>query len=303
MQEIDISKMDGNIHLNGNDFYKSINRRTNIWESPFEMSGFAPIGIKKQFTRMPDSIAERISNEVRTLSHCTAGGILRFRTDSRVLVFEAELSSCDDMSHMPRSGSSGFDFYVGNVQHERLYGVTMPAAGSRICKRTLEGLNRRMRDWRINFPLYNGVKEVHIMIEKGASLEKPTSYIVGGPVVFYGSSITQGGCASRPGNAYTHILCRWLGAELLNLGFSGNAKGEPAMAEYIASLRMSAFIMDYDHNAPDLAHLEATHSEFFKIIRHDHPNLPILLVSRPDFDSAPVLNAKRREVIRDTYKR
>jgi lysophospholipase L1-like esterase len=159
-----------------------------------------------------------------------------------------------------------------------------------------------MRDWRINFPLYNGVKEVHIMIEKGASLEKPTSYIVGGPVVFYGSSITQGGCASRPGNAYTHILCRWLGAELLNLGFSGNAKGEPAMAEYIASLRMSAFIMDYDHNAPDLAHLEATHSEFFKIIRHDHPNLPILLVSRPDFDSAPVLNAKRREVIRDTYK-
>ena len=86
------------------------------------------------------------------------------------------------------------------------------------------------------------------------------------PVCFYGSSITQGGCASKPGNSYNAMLARWLDFPQVNLGFSGNGKGEDTMAEYIASLDMSAFVYDYDYNAPTTEHYEATHDRFYRII-------------------------------------
>lgn len=118
----------------------------------------------------------------------------------------------------------------------------------------------------------------------GSKIGKPTPYSIEKPIVFYGSSITQGGCASRPGNSYTHIICRWLDANMVNLGFSGNAKGEPEMAELISQIDMGALVMDYDHNAPDAEYLLNTHENFFKIIRSNHPYLPVIFVSKPDFD-------------------
>jgi hypothetical protein len=122
------------------------------------------------------------------------------------------------------------------------------------------------------------------------------------PIVFYGSSITQGGCASRPGNCYAHHVCRWLDAPMVNLGFSSNGLGQLEMAEYINSLDMSALVMDYDHNAPDFHHLEKTHERFFQAIRTAHPTLPVVFLSRPDFDFEAELNIRRRAVIRATYE-
>ena len=88
---------------------------------------------------------------------------------------------------------------------------------------------------------------------------------------------------------------------MVNLGFSGNAKGEAEMANLIATLQMSAFVMDYDHNAPDVEHLEKTHETFFNIIRKAQPELPVIFLSKPDFDKNPDINALRREVIYNTY--
>ena len=121
------------------------------------------------------------------------------------------------------------------------------------------------------------------------------------PVVYYGSSITQGGCASRPGMAYQNIISRWYNCDHINLGFSGNAKGEDAIAEYIAGLKMSVFVYDYDHNAPNVEHLKKTHKRMFDIIRGKNPNLPIIIVSMPKY---PLTNNEvlRREVIKETYK-
>ena len=95
------------------------------------------------------------------------------------------------------------------------------------------------------------------------SWKSPTPYVVEKPIVFYGSSITEGGCASRVTNAYPALLSKWLNADYINLGFSGSAKGEIPVAEFIAEQSMSAFVYDYDHNAPNPEHLAATHEAFF----------------------------------------
>jgi len=158
-----------------------------------------------------------------------------------------------------------------------------------------------MRHYALYLPLYNGLDELLIGISPAAKLAEGRVPRIEKPILFYGSSITQGGCASKAGSCYTSIVARRLDATQINLGFSGNAKGEEHMARYIADKEMSVFIMDYDHNAPSPEHLEATHENFYKIIRVAQPDLPIIMLTMPDFDREPVLCAKRRAIIRRTY--
>ena len=119
-------------------------------------------------------------------------------------------------------------------------------------------------------------------------------------MVFYGSSITQGGCASRPGNSYESMVSAALQADHINLGFSGNAKAEEEMAQYIKSLDMSVFVYDYDHNAPTLRHLEDTHQKMFLTIRESNPELPIVILSRPKYQLTET-EQKRLAIVKRTY--
>jgi len=152
----------------------------------------------------------------------------------------------------------------------------------------------------INMPSYSGVSRLYIGLEKDAVIKEATDYRYECPVVYYGASITQGACASRPGNAYQNILSRWLDCDFVNLGFSGNAKGEPAMAEWICGLNMRCLVMDYDRNAPTVEHLDATHEKMFQMIRKVHPTLPILLLSHPRYYLTEE-DKQRLAVIRRTY--
>ena len=114
----------------------------------------------------------------------------------------------------------------------------------------------------------------------------------------------MGGCASRPGMSYQAIVERRFDANYINLGFSGNGKGEDTMAEYIASLDMSAFVYDYDHNAPTAEHYEATHDRFYRIIRRAHPDIPVIMMTRPKAEN--LLNAaefERINIAKKTYRR
>ncbi|MBO4983237.1 MAG: hypothetical protein J6D23_04195, partial [Clostridia bacterium] len=122
------------------------------------------------------------------------------------------------------------------------------------------------------------------------------------PIVYYGHSITQGGCASRPGNSYPSIISRKLNMDFINLGFSGSARGEREMAEYIASLDMELFVYDYDHNAPSWEHLQNTHEAMFKIIRKAHPTLPIIMMTSVSMARFHDNQEKRRQIIYQTYK-
>ena len=157
-----------------------------------------------------------------------------------------------------------------------------------------------MCSWLINFPRYGGVDALEVGIVQGSSLLPPKSHKVPKPILFYGSSITQGACASRPGNAYSSFLCRKVDAEEINLGFSGSGRGEKAVAEAIAATPMSAFIFDYDHNAANAEKLAATHEPFFKIIRKAQPDLPIIILSKCDFKDTEMDRARRR-VIEETW--
>lgn len=137
---------------------------------------------------------------------------------------------------------------------------------------------------------------------RGSSVSAPPPHRIAHPVLFYGSSITQGGCASRPGNCYTSLLCRALDAEQLNLGFSGSGKGEIALAEAIGRLSLSCAVLDYDYNAPDAAHLEATHGPFFQATGAGGPTCRSC--SYPNVISGePKAMPGRREIIRRTYDR
>lgn len=268
----------------------------------FEISGLPWLKHNKSFCRLNVDWLPKFNENVQRLSWCTAGAVVRFSTDSPVIAVRVELTYEEDMPHMPWTGISGVDLYLGKGKDKKFVRVAKPETNQTKYEAVFEGFEAKMQEWTINLPLYNGVKKLEIGLSPNAQLAKPSPYTIEKPIVFYGSSITQGGCASRPGNAYTHIISRWLDANMVNLGFSGNAKGEPEMAQLISQIEMSAFVLDYDHNAPTVEHLKETHENFFKIIREAQPDLPIIIVTKPDFDSNVEVNSKRREVIYQTYK-
>jgi lysophospholipase L1-like esterase len=158
-----------------------------------------------------------------------------------------------------------------------------------------------MRTIEIYTPLYNCVYEIFIGLKEGCTLLPAVEYPNKIPVVFYGSSITQGGCASHPGNDYVSIVCRDLGLDYVNLGFSGNAKGEPIMADYLANLQAKIMVLDYDFNAPSVEWLKQTHYPLYQKIRAAQPDVPIVFMTRPNFLYDPKVCTPRREVIYNNY--
>ncbi len=278
-----------------------------ITERPFEIGGFAWFDRDKEFRRLPSELVSEkspLNDGAKELSWCSSGAMVRFRTNSRDIAVKAGLLNKSMLPYMPLSGRSGFDLYLKTGEGFKFHGNLRPSYENPDFVEAAFGqvIGTEMRECVIYLPLYNGIKSMEIGLSPEAKLLAPLPFKYPNPILFYGSSITQGGCASRPGNAYTHFLTRWLDAGMINLGFAGSGRGEPAMAECISSLNLSAFVMDYDHNAPDLEHLSNTHEVFFKTIRKKQAELPIVLISKPDFNSDNMkINSKRRKVIRKTY--
>ena len=275
-----------------------------VTESPFRVYGlYQPeLGL---FGRMPTDIAEKISDSIKQLHTNTAGGRIRFKTDSTRIVLRSVLPSLTKLNHMPLTGTSCFDLYVDGKYHGPFNPCVFKPSendGTVVAEATRSFSGGKMQEILIHFPLYNDVKKLYIALDEQAKVIDTEGYIDDLPIVYYGSSITQGGCASHAGNAYQAIIARELNLDYLNLGFSGSCQGETQMAEYIAGLKMKAFIMDYDHNAPSVEHLEATHYPFYKCIREKNPQLPILIISAADLCFGAD-REKRQAVIRSTYER
>ena len=159
-----------------------------------------------------------------------------------------------------------------------------------------------MKDVLINFPLYSDVSELYVGLSESAKVEAPAPYSLEKPVVYYGSSVTQGGCASRAGTSYQGFISRELDIDYINLGFSGSAKAEKEMYEYISKLDMSVFVMDYDYNTTSAEELQATHERMFLAIREAQPELPIVILTLPKY-TLPEWARVRRDIIRSTYER
>lgn len=273
-----------------------------VHDAPFALNGFTEPQIAGEpFRRLPKDVAEATSEGVAALALNTAGGRVRFKTDSPFVAIHAEMASICHMDHMAFTGIYGFDLYQRIGDTETYIGTFRPSvdmAGGYESKLELRG--EGVKEVTVNFPLYNGVDRLFIGLQNGCSVAAPRPYAHPLPVVYYGSSITQGGCASRPGNSYQAMISRMLDCDHVNLGFSGNARGEEAIVNYMANLKMSAFVCDYDHNAPTVEHLRNTHLPLYRAIRKQQPNLPVLLVSKPDHHFEPETD-RRRAVILETY--
>jgi len=296
---MDISKIDVNLKIETQIEREGITF-FDIKNEPFSIHGV--FRECDEYVRMPDKAAREVSGNVRVLSKNTAGGRVRFVTDSPYVAIKAVQIGSPNMSHMPPSGQAGFDIYE-RVENEDVYVKTfIPTYASRDgFEGVIDFPDSKERLLTINFPLYFNVRELYVGIKTGSHLKAAPEYTHSLPIVFYGSSITQGGCASRPGNSYQGFLSRWYDADYINLGFSGSAKGEDAMAEYIAALDMSAFVYDYDYNAPTVEHLAQTHDRFYRIVRAAHPDIPIIMMSRPAVNLNEDEKA-RSEIVYATYR-
>ena len=269
-----------------------------VWEKPFEVFGLLSDIEKNGFRRLPDYVAKNTSESVHYLARHTSGGRIRFRTDSQsvVLKITGEFSSTWLTTPMMIHGADLYidgacgSTYVGGIHPELVYEsqeeIKMP-----------EGEH----DVTVFLPLYGTVDSFEIGIPEGASLkEHSKKYKNELPVVFYGSSITQGACASRPGKAYEAVISREHNINYISLGFSGAALAEDAIVEYMAKIPMAAFVSDYDHNAPTHEHLRNTHSRLYKTIRINNPDIPYFMVTRPNFyfDEDAIC---RRDIIMESY--
>lgn len=252
-----------------------------------------------RYLRLPEDVAAAANEGVAELNGHTAGIRIRFCTDSPYVAVRVKWGGLSAMSHMPLSGIRGLDLYAVQDGRQVYQGAFIPPLDAETGFEAILYTAGEMTDYVLNLPLYNQVERLLIGVKADAAFREPAPYANALPVVFYGSSITQGGCASRPGNSYPNFLSRWLDMDYLNLGFSGSARAEEPIVRYMADLPMAAFVSDYDHNAPDAAHLEKTHLRMYQTIRAAQPELPYVIVSRPDFkpENEPLL-----EIIRATYR-
>ncbi|MBE7084280.1 MAG: hypothetical protein E7373_06755 [Clostridiales bacterium] len=297
---MDLRKIDSNF-VNA-----TVSRDDVIWydakKTPFSLHGIYFDKSEERFRRMPHDIALQINEYVDYLSAMTAGGRLRFITDSPFVAIKCVLGP---ETQSTSAASSGFAVY----KDQSFCGVIYPnreqfnsASDNKII---FDGLrmpcNKGLGTIELDFPHHNGVYELYIGLQQGSKIQAANNYSYKKPVVFYGSSITQGWSVSRTGNSYIDLLSKKLDFDYINLGFAGRAKAEKEMVDYLASLDVSAYVFDYDHNAPTIEHLQATYPYLYNTIRKMHPKTPILMLSQPNFDSNPATAKNRRDYIRSIY--
>jgi hypothetical protein len=224
--------------------------------------------------RLPLRLKDRFRPPVWDLAQDPSGARIRFRTDSTTIGLAAENPGFSNMHHMASVGENGFDLYVGS----NYLGSAWPDNAGKIAKEWKTGRERKMRDITLYLPLYKPVKISELTLDSDALLEPALPYSVAKPIVYYGSSITQGGCASNPGGSCQAILERKLNADFVNLGFSGNGLGEPALAEAICELDPSCIVLDFWGN-PSADQYASALPTFVEILRRKSRRLPILVTS------------------------
>lgn len=275
-----------------------------VRNEPFVLGGLIrPEENGGEYYRLDASRKDEYSPANRSLAECTAGGSIRFITDAdKLSIHVHNRSSITGMHHFCDRGVYGIDVYVGTGT-ARVYtgGQMLTFADTPTFNDGIVDLPAGINEVQINLPLYGGIDSICVGFPEGAKIGAPTERM-NKPIAFYGSSITQGGCVSRPANAYTNIICRALDADCVSYGFSGSAMGELAVAEHIASRELGCFVMDYDYNSPSLEHLEATHEPFFMRIRELQPELPVVFVTHPFYADATENDKKRIAIVKRTYE-
>lgn len=298
-----ISEIDKNFAVDEN-----VNREGMRWfdpkQPPFLLHGL--IYDDQGYKRMDSDVAKAVNDGVFALHRQTSGGRLSFETDSKYLAIYVKCGIARS-STMPLTGYTGFDMYMeredGSLEFTNVFvpPVTIDGSYQGIFSFREPGKHKVL----MHFPLYNTIETLYIGLEGDCDISPYSPYPSEPPVVYYGSSITQGGCVSRPGNSFPAIASRLSKSDFWCYGFSGSARGEEEMAKYIAEQPMSAFVLDYDHNDCDnRERLAKQHPMFYRTIRESHPDIPIIIMTapyaaRPFYDDHP---RHSKEILRQTYE-
>ena len=276
-------------------------------QSPLELSGlpwYEHDG--KKLWRFPKELQGQISADLWQCSLSTSGGRIRFASDTTTLGVAADYSPYnpqEPMQNMCRIGQAGIDAYVDGVY----WAGVAPREEAELEATFFEGVPKQMRQFTLHLPLYHHVAVKHLILDDDAKLLPPAPFAVSKPVVFYGTSITQGGCASRAGLSYQGMLCRDLNLDFVNLGFSGLGRGEAVVARAMAEIDASCYVLEFGQNNATCAEFAEVFAPFLSILRTARPKLPIVLAT-PLYRSAASWNAAvaadteaRREVVRQAY--
>lgn len=247
---------------------------------------------KLWFDRLPSSAEGKVTDAVWNLSRDSAGMMARFKTSSSAISVHYKVRKSQlGMPHMPATGVSGIDLYArDNDGKWKWVQVTKPAT-QEVQTEIIQGLEPGVREYAAYLPLYNGIEFLKIGVEKGASFEGLAPR--GKPIVFYGTSITHGACASRPGMVHTNILGRKLDMPIVNLGFSGNGRMDQAVGEFLVQLDAAVFVIDCLPNMQP-ADVTAKCEPLVKLLRAAKPNTPIVLVEDRRFTNDWITPKKRQ---------
>lgn len=260
-----------------------------VWHSPknspFHIAGFPWLEQEGMYRRLPLTPEYPLPQAVDHLANNTAGGQIRFQTNSSRLSLKVRLTGVADMNHMPATGQCGFDCYIGSRGEQKYTNTTKFDHAQQEYEFALFAKNEAgYQHITLNFPLYMGVEEVLVGLDPDAEILAPPPYRIDKRIVIYGTSITQGGCASRPGMAYTNALSRKIDAEFINLGFSGSGKGEAEVAHAISEVpNPKLLVLDYEANSVSPELFRSTLPEFIRIYRGKHPKVPIIVLSQIRF--------------------
>ena len=228
------------------------------------------------YDRLPISYKSIVREPVWDLSKNSAGLSIRFKTNSSLIRVKWKVLNDESMNHMTETGIKGVDLYFNNAGFWQYIGSGRPYEEKKNDQLIIENMKPKMREYRLYLPLYDGTEELEVGIDSLSIMEKPVKYAEK-PIVFYGTSITQGGCATRPGMAHTNIISRKLNVECINYGFSGNGRMEAEIAELIADIDAKFYVIECMANVSKDQIKENT-IPLVNIIREKHPKTPILFV-------------------------
>ncbi len=258
-----------------------------------EGRGWADQERKRWFDRLPAKAEGKVTPAVWGLSRDSAGMMVRFKTDAATIYTRYTLSKTNlAMPHMPATGVSGLDLYARNDKGQwRWVQVTRPSS-PKVETTIISGLAPGLREYAAYLPLYNGIESLEIGVPAGAKFEGLAPRAEK-PIIFYGTSITHGACASRPGMVHTAILGRRFDRPVLNLGFSGNGRMDTAVGDLLTEIDAAVYVIDC---LPNMGPADVTTKciPLVKQLRAARPNTPIVLVEDRRFSNSWITPLKEK---------
>lgn len=281
-------------------FASALNAQVYTDASEFPLYGKVREDTPGRYDRLPAEFQGRSRDAIWYLGQNSAGMFIRFNTDSKNIWCRWTAKFGNDMNHMTLVGIRGVDLYGLNKKGEwRFIAAGRPTPNDKFTEAQLiGGMEGEATEYMLYLPLYDGLTDLQIGVDSTAMLTRPkvNSPKKERPIVMYGTSILQGGCANRPGMAYTNILSRRFDREVINLGFSGNALLDMEIAELMAAVEDPAvFVFDYCPNAWDYL-IREKGEQFFRIVRDAHPDVPVIFIEDVYFPHYEWSETIRQEV-------